>query len=520
MWTDLQNAVGKKEFNLKGKETYKYELAITPLLGGVYTASITFQDQEERFMWWTVEVRTDSPKPEAVIDLKAVIRKATTAEISLNNPLNEPITFEVFYSGEGLIGDSTLSLEPKSTGTYSLIYSPLKAGSTEGTIGFLNERVGEFWYDLKLAADENPVQNLDTLACELGKLQTHYVNLENPTGQEMIVDVRNSNPTNFEVVPEKITLNPYETQRVAIQYSPSNLDIVETGNIVMENPHIGKWEFNVAGKGMLPTIMEPQPISTAVGNNTSSMLTFKNPFREASTVNVHLESDESKIFSLLLKRNKFSIGPLAILQIPYSFSPQTMTESKATIVISMSKQLVWRYPLRGIAESASTQIDYHFKTRARKPLAEEIKINLPGIENVSPADSFRYEVNVQNPQYKGFIERSVFFEQRSETLSSGREPLVFTLRFEPLRSFKTNLEFVIYKSSGGRWKFNMVFEAMEPEVDDVIVIQSPLQKTSSVSFKLTNHLKAFAEFTAFFTADSAAEFLVYPKTGLLEPYGK
>jgi hypothetical protein len=42
VWTDLQNAVGKKEFSLKAKETYKYELAITPLLGGVYTASITF----------------------------------------------------------------------------------------------------------------------------------------------------------------------------------------------------------------------------------------------------------------------------------------------------------------------------------------------------------------------------------------------------------------------------------------------------------------------------------------------
>jgi hypothetical protein len=77
----------------------------------------------------------------------------------------------------------------------------------------------------------------------------------------------------------------------------------------------------VAGKGLLPTIMEPQPISTAVGNNTSSMLTFKNPFREPSTVNVVLEADDQKIFSLLLKRNKFNIGPLAILQIPYSFSP-------------------------------------------------------------------------------------------------------------------------------------------------------------------------------------------------------
>ena len=97
---------------------------------------------------------------------------------------------------------------------------------------------------------------------------------------------------------------------------------------------------------------------------------------------------------------------------------------------------------------------------------------------------------------------------------------MFTMRFEPLRSFKTNLEFVVYKSTGGRWKFNMIFEAIDPEVDDIIVIQSPLQKTSSVSFKLTNHLKAFAEFSAFFTADSAAEFIVYPKSGLLEPYGR
>jgi len=75
-----------------------------------------------------------------------------------------------------------LSLEPKSIGTYSLIYSPLKAGVGQGTIGFLNERVGEFWYDLNLCADENPVVNLDTLACELGKVQCHYVYLENPTG--------------------------------------------------------------------------------------------------------------------------------------------------------------------------------------------------------------------------------------------------------------------------------------------------------------------------------------------------
>jgi len=129
VWTDLQNAVGTKEFTVKPKSTYPYNLAVTPLLGGVYLAQITFQDNEEKFMWWTVSVKTDSPKPEATIDLKAFIRKATSAEISLSNPLAEPITFEVFFQGEGLIGDSTFSLEPRSTSTtYNLIFSPLIAG--------------------------------------------------------------------------------------------------------------------------------------------------------------------------------------------------------------------------------------------------------------------------------------------------------------------------------------------------------------------------------------------------------
>lgn len=143
------------------------------MLGGVYTASITFKDNEDRFIWWTVEVRTDSPRPERNIEMKAFIRKGVSAEILLNNPLNEPISFEVFYSGEGLIGDPVFSLEPKTVGTYSLIFSPLMAGESQGTIGFLNERVGEFWYDLTLIADENPATSLDLLECELGKVASH-----------------------------------------------------------------------------------------------------------------------------------------------------------------------------------------------------------------------------------------------------------------------------------------------------------------------------------------------------------
>jgi hypothetical protein len=71
-----------------------------------------------------------------------------------------------------------------------------------------------------------------------------------------------------------------------------------------------------------------------------------------------------------------------------------MTESKATIVVSMSKQLVWKYPLRGIAESASNAIDYHFRTRARQAFDEQIKIVLPGFQLQNMEDTFSYELNV------------------------------------------------------------------------------------------------------------------------------
>jgi len=135
-------------------------------------------------------------------------------------------------------------------------------------------------------------------------------------------------------------------------------------------------------------------------------------------------------------------------------------------------------------------------------------------------DVFSFEVNVLNEGHRGLIDRSVFIKQKTESVQSVDEPIVFDLRFEPLRPFKTQTEFIVYKSSGGRWKFNAIFEALEPEVDDIITIQSPLHKTSSVSFRLTNHMKAFAEFTAHFTGDSAAEFVCHPKQGLLEPYGK
>jgi hypothetical protein len=61
--TDLQRPEGESSFSIPPTGTYEYELSVTPILGGTYTASITFMDEEEKFYWWTVEVITEPPKP-------------------------------------------------------------------------------------------------------------------------------------------------------------------------------------------------------------------------------------------------------------------------------------------------------------------------------------------------------------------------------------------------------------------------------------------------------------------------
>ena len=126
-----------------------------------------------------------------------------------------------------------------------------------------------------------------------------------------------------------------------------------------------------------------------------------------------------------------------------------MTESKATIILNMSKTLILKYLIRGIAENASTAIDFHFKTKSRKPLKESIKIKLSGFEDLAPDYVFTYEINIINQSYKGFVERLVFLSKVKDTLRNLEDELEFVLRFEPLRPFKANTEFIIYKSTGG-----------------------------------------------------------------------
>ena len=76
------------------------------------------------------------------------------------------------------------------------------------------------------------------------------------------------------------------------------------------------------------------------------------------------------------------------------------------------------------------------------------------------------------------------------------------------------------KATGGQWRFELNVVASEPDVDDVIEIQSPLNETTSVSFRLANEFLNVSPFKAEFTSASSTAFTVHPHEGTLEPYGR
>ena len=179
--TDLINATGPASLSIAPGKKGVYVLQVYPVLSGQYTGSITFTDDEGRYLWYTVFLSTDSPKSVQTLDINSVIRQATIFSVTLANPLDEPVLYEVLISGDGLVGESTLVVQPRDKGNYDLVFSPLRVGKWRGSVAFVSQVLGEVWYDLQLQSDEQQTQRLNVMKASLGKVEHQTVTLDNPS---------------------------------------------------------------------------------------------------------------------------------------------------------------------------------------------------------------------------------------------------------------------------------------------------------------------------------------------------
>lgn len=350
--SDLPHVSGDSELLVPRGRTADYVLRLHPQLGGSYTGSITFRAPDGEFQWFTVELQVGSPEPEQVLDIEAVVRKAVAVEISLGNPLPDAVEFEVVLEGEGLLGDASFLLGPGETATYELIYSPLTPGQGVGSVTFLNDQLGEFWYRLNLHGHPPEPARLEPMRCAVGATAAQPLLLENPSGQTVTLQSQLDNRRNFAVEPPQVVLGPYARTEVLLRFTPSALDEEQQCRATFSHPRLGEWVFLASGVGTLPGTMRPVVVNSPVHVSVSSSFVFRNPFPAPLTVTVALRTPPDMppgLFALLLKKPKHALPPFATLQIPLVFSPTTITECRAQVEVNSVEHdgapLRWVYPL-------------------------------------------------------------------------------------------------------------------------------------------------------------------------------
>ena len=564
--SDIPFVSGEPTIAVPGGQTKEYTMKLSPQLGGQYTGSVNFTHPTTgEFSWYTVEVSVDSPLEEQVLDIAAVVRQAVSVEISLANPLPEPIEFEVLLTGEGLLGDSTFTLAPLAVGTYELYYSPLVAKGHSGSIAFLNDRVGEFWYRLKLkASPASPVQ-LEPLACAVGAKATCPITIENPLGKEISLQAHVTNRTNFVVDPPSVTLPPYGDATVLVEYVPSSIGEDEHTQITLTNPNLGDWQYLATGRGEPPAVMpEHCPVAT-VAEASSYMFSFRNPFpmplvldvtlrntkvdatsaaaavpelatagssrgsrrgssrgSERSRKSEPVEPAEPDAFTLLLRKTSgVVLSPFTSMSVPLSFAPVSIAEKHATVEVKAPYRdgtLTWQFPIRGVVNAPPHLHALAFSCPAKKAIRQVIELPLRALAGLTGPEAFAFELAVPSSA-KALVDRALTITPVETTISRVDQPLKFQVLFEPLRPFTTTVTLVVLRSTGGRWPFEMQLDATDPEPDDTFSIEANLNSTTTVKFSLTNRFQAYAPFQAYFSTDSAYTLDVAPSNGLLAPAG-
>jgi len=99
-------------------------------------------------------------------------------------------------------------------------------------------------------------------------------------------------------------------------------------------------------------------------------------------------------------------------------------------------------------------------------------------------------------------------------INKSTDVIVFRMKFLPFKPINTRVNLVLDRKSGGRYKYELNFESRLPEVDDVIVIESTINKASAVKFRLRN-LFPDGPFSTYFQGKDSC-FTSSPQHGVLK----
>ncbi|KAJ3013810.1 Cilia- and flagella-associated protein 47 [Thoreauomyces humboldtii] len=568
--TDVPFAAGAPSIWVGAGQSATYELSIQARRSGQFERSVvTFTNPHDgSYVWYSVTLQVLSPPAEDTIPVSTTVRQPVLLDIPLSNPTSNDITYTAKLSGEGLTGESKVTVSPNE----EKLLVVLKMKGT-GRIQFYNDEVGEFWYNLSLEAKDGPPVELETMSCSLGKCESQMIPIRNPLDRSVTLNLNLSNALEFQLLYPKaeatkslrssvdgrselqINLSPHESTAAQLIFWPTSLTEAVKAVVSVSSPDIGEFVFHVQGQGTLPTPFPPTVVSSLLQHPTTSSITFVNPLPDSIAITIALEQRDgnaSPEFSLVhARQKKMCAEGMQSIIVPFVYRPQRMIGNDARVVVKMegSTGFTWVYPLTGIPERILTTATTVLEARSRETLVRDLEVLLPGYisglegraSGVSPLDEedssaidvqstplfiFRLApVSNDRSTYATDVEQEAVDALTLDLLESqvvDEQGALVRIRatYAPPRPTTQPLHlYITSRASRSTWRTTIRLLSHAPSLDDTIVIEGMLNKLSCVSFTIRSLVPHDRPFRAFFTGRSEeanrGEFAVFPQEGVL-----
>ncbi|GAX74871.1 hypothetical protein CEUSTIGMA_g2317.t1 [Chlamydomonas eustigma] len=529
---DLDMVSGPQTLKCAPNMATPYKLLAAPQRSGNFMGSISFRSPEGHLVWYALEIRASEPDPVDTIRLMTQMGEAVAIKVPMKNPLSAPVQMTVQYSHpDVLLGSSTVTL-PVSAKPYQIefYFAPVKPGLVDGHVSFTNDEMGEFKYRLLLTAEPQGPVIIPELTSELGgrPCLTH-IKIDNPLSRQATFTLKSSNELSFKPKPQMVTIPALGFAEFSVEYTPCSLSLLESAVVTLEevSGDVGRREYHMTGRGLPPAPAELTTLLASLGPTPPSrgapgMVTWKNPFPTAVTAEISLSNPAPEIeLGLDHAFRAQLVQPFALVQIPLSFRPTSFKTLVTDVLVNVSRPpglpqpLTWRLPVRGIPEAKQTTgASFKFKCKSRSKTEQTMEIVLVGLAGVGPEDEFVHELSIPADVRQHVDNKVLKVEAVHTRISSPDQPLQYNVTFAPMTVFSESIEFLVNKSSGGRWRFELQLQAEEPELDGTIIIEAGVEQTAYIPLYLYSK-GGMESYAASFTSETPLDFNISPDKGEL-----
>ncbi|CAF3347445.1 unnamed protein product [Rotaria sp. Silwood1] len=457
----LPDVIGTDSIEIEANGEARYELIFKPKTIGNWNGGLVFYNDEIGEFWYELNLISTNPQKVELSPMTAPVGGNSTQEITIENPLDEQVTFQTIISNNNNFtintDQDTITVQPKSQAKVNVTFNPSAIGNGneqkhQSKISFVNDKLGTLKYSVKgVGTKPQKQQSPVIMKSETGVSSTTNIDFQNPSNYPIRCDLSLSSGINnsFRILLDKtehILIGPREKFHIPIAFCPETLSRHET-------------QLRIIGR-------LPEGKTWSLDNPEASELSWTYPLQGIAFNWIHQkdeDEDELKVIECIA-------GERVEQQIEFELNRQ-----------------LFRFDDRHI----------------------NMKRNPTAIEN--------YAIVNETISNQEFVQNSIGIKLLKRD-NEKSDIIRFNIVYTPTKFITMDCVLVLTLSTGGQLKYPLRFVKLEIPPDDEIILEAVgLNKVSTIGFRLYSPLDSPIPFEAYFTSNSDRAFTITPDCGELLP---